>query len=485
MPDRRLNRRDFLRLAGVTAAATAVAACQPAAPSVVEVEKPVVVEKEVVKEVEVEKVVEKEVQVVVTPTRSAAAGEKPVIRWQYAGGGEYQLAASKGADRFNEDQDDILLLIEPRPPDTFEKLMAAMVAGVAPDVFEWWGLWFAKMHQKGQLQDLQPYVDATMTEEDIADFVPGEWDNFARLSFVPGVRVAMPRYINFMWIHYNKQALDAAGVSYPDMEWTVDDMAEAAKMLVKKDASGQVSQFGMNFPSWAMERMFYHLERFGGAFVKHEAPKDCLMGEPESQEALEWLRARYWDDRSWAEPLLTNRSWGRDIFINQFAAMIEDGGPYTVTRRDTIGVFDPDFYHPPLGPARRSSYMVTDGYGQWSNSKWPDAAWEVMRYLAGPINQEIRMRTVGRMAVRMSAMQHYKEAMLDLEPAMESMNLDVVLEAFEMGYGTDDERFFCQAEAEEIINPLLEKIFIIGDTPVSVLADACPDVEAVQTCEAA
>ena len=128
MPDRRLNRRDFLRLAGVTAAATAVAACQPAAPSVVEVEKPVVVEKEVVKEVEVEKVVEKEVQVVVTPTRSAAADEKPVIRWQFAGGGVYQEAASKGADRFNEDQDDILLLIEPRPPDTFEKLMAAMVA---------------------------------------------------------------------------------------------------------------------------------------------------------------------------------------------------------------------------------------------------------------------------------------------------------------------------------------------------------------------
>jgi ABC-type glycerol-3-phosphate transport system substrate-binding protein len=484
MPLKRLTRRDFLRLAGVTAAATAVAACQPAAPSVVEVEKPVVVEKEVVKEVQVDKVVEKEVQVVVTPTR-AASTEAPVILWQHDGGGVYADAAAAGAARFNEDHPDILLLIEPRPPNAFEKLMAAMVAGVAPDIWEWWGLWFAKMHQKGQAMDMQPFVDATMTAEDIADFVPNEWENFARLSFLPNTRVAMPRYINFMWIHYNVDALAAAGVDHPDMAWTVDDMAEAAAKLTVRDSSGQATQYGMNFPSWSMERLFYHLERFGGAFVEHEEPTKCLMGTPESQEALEWLRAKYWDDKTWAEPLLTERSWGGAVFRNQFAAMIEDGGPYYTTRRDTLGVFDIDFYHPPLGPVRRSSYLVTDGYGMSAGTQWPEAAWEVMHYLSGPINQEIRMRTVGRMAVRMSTMQHYEEAMLDLEPSMADMNLPVVIEAFEMAYGTDDQRFLCQAEAEEVINPLLEKVFIIGDTPVSELADACPDVEAVQTCEAA
>lgn len=84
------------------------------------------------------------------------------------------------------------------------------------------------------------------------------------------------------------------------------------------------------------------------------------------------------------------------------------------------------------------------------------------------------------MAVRMSTMQKYKEAMIDLEPSMANMNVDVVLEAFEMAYGTDDERFFCQAEAEEIINPLLKKVFIIGDSQVTILADACPEVEAAR-----
>jgi ABC-type glycerol-3-phosphate transport system substrate-binding protein len=69
----------------------------------------------------------------------------------------------------------------------------------------------------------------------------------------------MPRYINFTWFHYNRQALDEAGVSCPDMAWTADDMAEAAAKLVQKDASGEV-------------------ERFGGSFVEHEEPTKCLMG---------------------------------------------------------------------------------------------------------------------------------------------------------------------------------------------------------------
>jgi multiple sugar transport system substrate-binding protein len=363
---------------------------------------------------------------------------------------------------------------------------------VAADIFEYWALWFAKLHQKGQLMDVQPFVDATMTAEDIADFVPNEWDNFGRLSFIPGVRVAMPRYINFMYLHYNRQALDEQGISYPDKSWTVDDMAEASLKLVKRDDSGKITRYGNNFPSWSMERLYYHLERFGGAFVHHDRPKECLLDMPETQEALEWLRKRYWDDRSWAEPLLTERSWGSSVFKNEYAAMYEGGRPSWQTKRDTVGIFDYDFMHPPTGPKDfyglsaegRTSYLVTDGFGLWSGTKWPDAAWEVDRFLADKAFQEIRMRASGGMACRMSVMPYYEEAMINLEPSMADMNLPVVMESFEMAYGRDDERFFCQSEAEEIINPLLEKIYIVGNAPVSILADACGEIEASQTCEA-
>ena len=63
MDRKKLSRRDFLRLSAAAASGMLVAACAPAAPGVVEVEKEVPVEKIVVQTVEVEKevVVEKEV----------------------------------------------------------------------------------------------------------------------------------------------------------------------------------------------------------------------------------------------------------------------------------------------------------------------------------------------------------------------------------------------------------------------------------------
>jgi ABC-type glycerol-3-phosphate transport system substrate-binding protein len=482
-----LTRRDFLRFSAVAATGAAMAACAPAAaPQIVEVTKEVVVEKETIKEVPKEVVVEKEkvVEKVVTPTPlPAAPGAKPVIRWQYDGSGRWMEAATKSAEKFNELYDDIELLIEPRPPEVFEKLIAAMVAGVAPEIFEYWGLWFAKFNQKGQLQDLQPLCDQSYTAEDLKDFVKNEWENFSRLSFIPGIRVAMPRYINWMWLHYNKTMMQAEGVELPTKDWTVDDMAAASLKMTKKAADGTVERFGNNFPSWSMERMFYHLNRFGGSFVKYEDPAKCLLGTQQSQEALEWMRARYWDDHSWAEPLLTNRSWGGDIFFNGYTAMNEDGGPYSSWGDAIKDTFEWDFTHPPIGPVARTTYQVTDGYGMWKNTKFPDAAWEVMMYLAGPINQEIRMRTCLQEPVRYSTLKMYKEAVASLVPSMAKMSLDTVAEAFEMGYGHDDERYLCQAEAEEVINPLLEKVYVVGDTPVSVLADGCPQVEAAQTCE--
>jgi hypothetical protein len=75
--------------------------------------------------------------------------------------------------------------------------------------------------------------------------------------------------------------------------------------------------------------------------------------------------------------------------------------------------------------------------------------------------------------------------MVETVPNSAGANLDVPEEAFEMGYGRDDERFLCQAEAEEIINPALEKVFVVADSPVSLLADIVPQVNAAQECNLA
>jgi multiple sugar transport system substrate-binding protein len=498
MSDRRLNRRDFLRLTGVVAGAAVVAACQPAAPEVVEVIKEVPVEKEVikevVKEVPVEKVVEKEVEVEkvvekvvekeveVEVTAAPRADVKPVIRWQ-TWSGDYQVAGRQTAESFMEDHPDIDLIVEPQPPGgKEEKLVAAMIAGVSPDIFHYWGLWFAKLNQRGLLMDIQPFVDATMTQEDFDDQVPKGWDIFGRLSFIPGRRLAMPKYYNFMWLWYNEDILDERGLEHPDMNWTTDDWAEAALAATDFNADGSVKHYGGGFNgSHNMERNFYNLERFGGAFVRRDAPDKCLMGLPESQEGFEWLRARLWDDQSFLPRLEQTAVAGQPV-VNQLTKMWETGELGFDEWNNTDGVFHINFQHPPIGPAERTSYLVSDGEGMWAGTRWPEAAWEVDKYLAEPKAQEHWCRAGGVLPVRMSVVRKWPEIMVEGAPWSEGMNLHVPEEAFEMGYGRDDERFLCQAEAEEYINPLLEKVMVVGTAPVSVLADVCADVESVQQC---
>jgi len=480
MGKNRLSRRDFLRVSAVAATGAAIAACAPATPQVVEVIKEVPVEKEVIKEVPVEKVVEKER--VVTPTPAG----KPVIRWQTWPNAEYQAAARAGAEIFMNDHPDIDMIVEPNPPgNKMEKLMASMVGGVSPDIFHYWGLWFAKLHQRGQLLDLQPFVDQAMTQEEIDDFVPKGWEIFGRLSFLPGKRLAMPKYFNFMWLWFSEDDLKAAGQDFPDIDWTLDDLAEAGKNLTQLNADGTVKKYGAGFNGLqVMERHFYNLERFGGYFVTHDEPAKCLMGSPEAQAGFEWLRARLFEDHTWLPRTVQLTIAGQPV-VNGQVPLWETGELQFQHWRDVEGVRTINFFHPPIGPYERTSYLVTDGEGLWSGTKWPDAAWEVMKFLSGPVLQELWCRAGGVLPVRMSVVRKWPDIMVETVPNSEGANLNVPIDAFEMGYGRDDERFQCQAEAEEIINPLLEKVFVVGDAPVSVLADACPQVEAAQTCELA
>ena len=74
--------------------------------------------------------------------------------------------------------------------------------------------------------------------------------------------------------------------------------------------------------SW--ERIQMHVNGWGGNFVDPKDPKHCLMGEPETMAALEWLRARIWDGRVMAS-LDMHKMGTKTAFISGRVAMAEDG----------------------------------------------------------------------------------------------------------------------------------------------------------------
>ncbi len=154
MVKRKLNRRDFLRLSAAAATGAVMASCAPATPIVIEkevikevpVEKAVVVEKEVpkevikevVKEVPVEKVVQQTVVVEKEVVKAPPPAEQVKLRHQTREpemAEEEQLLWNELYPRFQERNPHIEVEYIPMPPDFSEKIIAAAVAGNAPDTF--------------------------------------------------------------------------------------------------------------------------------------------------------------------------------------------------------------------------------------------------------------------------------------------------------------------------------------------------------------
>jgi ABC-type glycerol-3-phosphate transport system substrate-binding protein len=138
MEKRKLKRRDFLRLSAAAATGTVLAACQPAAPQIVEVEKPVVIEKEVIKEVPVEKVVQQTVVVEKEVVKAPPPAERVKLRYQTREPEmpeEEKLLWDAVYPVFQEKHPNIEVEYIPMPPDFSEKLIAAAVAGNCPDTF--------------------------------------------------------------------------------------------------------------------------------------------------------------------------------------------------------------------------------------------------------------------------------------------------------------------------------------------------------------
>ncbi len=88
----------------------------------------------------------------------------------------------------------------------------------------------------GYFLNLAP-LTAVDPDLNIADFIPAAWQSF---QWDGGVW-ALPASVDVTLLIYNPAAFDEAGLAYPDPNWTIDDLANAARTLAQRDAEGHVT----------------------------------------------------------------------------------------------------------------------------------------------------------------------------------------------------------------------------------------------------
>jgi ABC-type glycerol-3-phosphate transport system substrate-binding protein len=135
--------------------------------------------------------------------------------------------------------------------------------------------------------------------------------------------------------------------------------------------------------------------------------------------------------------------------------------------------------HLPKGPERRATMGTTDGWGIFKGTQEPDAAWELMKVLVGDELQTLMIQTWGGLPNRLSMVPKWKELTIASFPVLETVNLDVVLEALEEGYPMLTEQFKNQADSQQLIVAALQKVFQVGDTPVSYFEEVAHQVTAL------
>jgi multiple sugar transport system substrate-binding protein len=162
--------------------------------------------------------------------------------------------------------------------DYFTLLQTKIAGGDAPDVFELNYENFVSFASKDTLQDLTPLAEADASYN--ADvFYPRSMEAFN----YNGMQQALPETFSTVVLFYNKDLFDAAGVGYPEPDWTWDDAVAAAEQITDADAG----VWGLFSPVQFWE--FYKKAAQNQCEFFNEDMTEVLLNSPACVEAVETM----------------------------------------------------------------------------------------------------------------------------------------------------------------------------------------------------
>ena len=274
-----------------------------------------------------------------------------------------------------------------------ERIQTEMLAGEAPDVLWWQDEYFPGMAKAGQFLDITPFIEAE--NYDLSDFFELSIQEF---SF-QGRQYGLPQAWGASIIFYNKDLFEKYGVAYNDDTWTWDTFIDACKRLTRDlDGDGRMDMFGIqaiNASSYAFIPIWA-----AGAEVLNEDKTKCIINTPEARRAFRWWAERWTKHKiqieSFAEAGGGVVSIPDQAFAEGKVGMYETGAYFAHNLR-SFTKFRWGIAYMPICPftGKRSTRYYGDGYAIWSKSKHPKEAWELLKFLAGPVGQRM-MAHLGR-----------------------------------------------------------------------------------------
>ena len=291
--------------------------------------------------------------------------------------GMWDQNQAPGIERLLEEftaQTGIKTQVEITPWNDYWTLMeAAATGGSLPDVF-----W---MHS-GQVRRYMEAKLLTDLTDKIKSSKVANLSNFPKdlvdLYALNGRQYAIPKDLDTIGLVYNKKLFDAAGVAYPDNNWTWNDLRNAAQKLT--DASK--NQWGIAFTPGETQTGYWNLIYQNGGYVINAPAKKSGFDDPKTIEAIEFVEKLLRD--GYAVPLTYLEGDLMALMQGNVCAMATFGSwMLSAFNQSQFFVQNCNIAMLPAGPGgKRATIYNGLGWASTTTSRQPDNAWKLLEFLS-------------------------------------------------------------------------------------------------------
>lgn len=326
-------------------------------------------------------------QVLITPTPAPTKPEaKTILRVATGDGGEGLVPHQMIIADFERENPDILVQLEPvSGGDYYTRLQAQISANNAADI-------------------LQVGDDALPMFVDQAALVPldglikGQYPLDTNMYF-PGT-LSPGQYKNQQWllpkdfsplgVYYNRKIFDKYNVPYPKDGWTWSDLlATAKKLTLDEDGDGKPEIWGLQLPGAWTSGFEYWVGAAGGWLVSPDGKNYVgYMDSPETISAVQFYADLYNKYKVAPPPTDLSLFGGGNMEFDYGEAAMRLFGRWPQSNyRDNPNI-DLGVVTPPVG-LKPANVLFWAGFGIFSGSRHPEAAWRFLRYYVGEEGSKI------------------------------------------------------------------------------------------------
>lgn len=299
------------------------------------------------------------------------------------------------AQEFEEAHPNVDIEVSPGASSTDElltKLSAGFAGGTYPDISYAYGSWASQLESSGRTLDITDKV----SDPDV------KWDEFpesARLTVQPTGQktIGFPAIVDNISLIYNTDLFDAAGLAYPDENWSWDDFRAAAKALTDPSRNQYGYAYSVSGQEETTWQFWPHLWQNGGAILSDDGT-EATFNSQAGVDALTFLRDMAQQDKS-VYLDQTDTKFG-ELFAAGSIGMITSG-PWQLYDLNVAGTP----YGVTILPGTNGDHQTVSGPDIWALFDHQDKnreywAYELMKWITSAEQDERWNVAIGNLPLR-------------------------------------------------------------------------------------